>query len=143
VRFWDSSAVVPLLLHEPTTAVIQTLYAADRQLLVCWTTTVEVWSAVARRRRDQALRSPDVRAARERLSLLRKDWAEVDDLESLRARSLRLVEVHPLRTADALQLAAALVATQDQPDGFPFVTLDERLAEAAETEGFRILPAAS
>jgi len=42
--------------------------------------------------------------------------------------------VHPLRAADALQLAAALVACDERPDVLAFVTLDDRIAEAASTE---------
>ncbi len=140
MRFWDASAIVPLLVREATSTELAALYEQDPRMVVSWTTGVEVWAAVSRRRREGALRSPDVRAARERLRALREDWAEVDDVEALRSRAVRLVEVHPLRAADGLQLAAALVAVQDHPDGFAFVTLDERLAEAAEAEGFRIWP---
>jgi len=37
-------------------------------------------------------------------------------------------------------LAAALIATEDQPNGLGFVTFDAVLATAAEKEGFTILP---
>jgi hypothetical protein len=43
--------------------------------------------------------------------------------------------------ADALQLAAALVAASDQPAGHDFVCSDVRLRQAAAREGFRVLPA--
>jgi len=46
-------------------------------------------------------------------------------------RALRLLAVHPLRAADALQLAAALVWFRDHPAGLDFVCLDERLRTAA------------
>lgn len=140
MRFWDSSAIVPLVIREPTSRTIAALYDQDVRVVVSWASSVEVWAAIARRRRDGSLRSPDVRAARERLRLLREDWAEVDDVESIRTRATRLVEVHPLRAADAMQLAAALVAVQDRPDSFPFVTLDDRLADAADAEGFHVQP---
>jgi hypothetical protein len=48
--------------------------------------------------------------------------------------------LHDLRAADALQLAAALIACDEQPALLPFVTLDRRLADAARREGFRVLP---
>src|SRR5262249_48255490 len=108
VRFWDTSSVVPVLVRERTSAQVAARYDEDASIVVCWTTSVEAWAAVSRRRREGALKSPDVRAARERLRWLREDWAEVDDVEALRARAIRLVEVHPLRSADGLQLAAAL-----------------------------------
>jgi uncharacterized protein len=45
-----------------------------------------------------------------------------------------------MRAADALQLAAALVWCDEQPQGEVFVTLDERLADTARREGFTTLP---
>jgi predicted nucleic acid-binding protein len=51
----------------------------------------------------------------------------------------RLLRVHPLRAADALQLAAAIIAAEDDPRSLPFVTLDDRLALAAEREGFPVV----
>ncbi len=48
--------------------------------------------------------------------------------------------IHPLRAADAMQLAAALVWTEDATSGAEFVCLDQNLREAALKEGFTILP---
>jgi hypothetical protein len=60
-------------------------------------------------------------------------------LEPLRRLAQRLVRVHPLRAADAFQLAAALVAAEPDPSGVEFVCLDPRLANAASREGFRVV----
>jgi len=38
-----------------------------------------------------------------------------------------------------LQLAAALLTSEENPQGFPVVTLDRRLGGAAEREGFQVL----
>jgi hypothetical protein len=46
--------------------------------------------------------------------------------------------VHPLGAADALQLAAALVAAERRPPTLTLVTCDDRLREAAAKEGFLI-----
>ncbi|HET6470416.1 MAG TPA: hypothetical protein VFG38_01165 [Pseudomonadales bacterium] len=50
----------------------------------------------------------------------------------------RIVRVHVLRAADAFQLAAALTAAVGDPSSVEFVSLDERLIEAAAREGFAI-----
>jgi predicted nucleic acid-binding protein len=50
-----------------------------------------------------------------------------------------LLRVHPLRAADALQLAAAIIAADSEPRSLAFVTLDDRLARAAEREGFPVV----
>jgi len=139
LRFWDSSAVVPLIVPQDSTDRIQEEYAADPILDVWCMTPVEVWSAVCRLRREGLLDSPGVRTARRRLQRLVESWIEIDDTRTVRRRAQRLLDTHPLRAADAIQLAAALVLVSDQPDSFPFVTLDERLAEAAEREGFEVV----
>jgi predicted nucleic acid-binding protein len=65
----------------------------------------------------------------------------VPELGRVERRARRLLALHPLRAADALQLASALVACDERPDRLPLVTLDERLAAAAMREGFRVLGA--
>jgi hypothetical protein len=70
-------------------------------------------------------------------------WRQIHPIDLVGAVSLRakrLLARHTLRAADALQLAAALLAADDDPQRLEFVTLDERLAEAARLEGFRVLP---
>ena len=48
----------------------------------------------------------------------------------------RLLQVHDLRTADALQLAAAFYVAEARPSTLEFVTLDDRLLAASRREGF-------
>jgi uncharacterized protein len=56
---------------------------------------------------------------------------------------MRFIRVHPLRAADALQLAAAYQASGQRPASLPFVTLDDRLAEVARKEGFPMIALAA
>lgn len=100
---------------------------------------MEVVSALTRRLRENSLRSQDFRKAKEHLALLERTWFEVISLERVRERTRRLLENHSLRAADALQLAAALVASEENPQNIPFLTLDDRLGFAAEKEGFTVL----
>jgi predicted nucleic acid-binding protein len=139
VRFWDSSAVVPLVVPQTSSVRMREEYAKDPALEVWCMTPVEVWSAVCRLRRDGLLDSPGLRTARNRLQALVESWIEIDDLRRVRQRAQRLLETHPLRSADALQLAAALVLVSDRPERVSFVTLDHRLGEAAEREGFEVV----
>jgi hypothetical protein len=50
------------------------------------------------------------------------------------------LEVHPLRAADACQLAAALVASQEDPERLAMICFDQRLKQAAMLEGFVVNP---
>ncbi len=55
-------------------------------------------------------------------------------------RALRSVRTHNLSAANGLQLAAALTWSGESPEGHELVTLDQRLHEAAEREGFTVVP---
>lgn len=115
-------------------------------MTVWWGTPVECASAVARRQRAGALSTAQQDLAFEVLDRLSTGWFEIQPGQLVRSHAFRLLRVHVLRAADALQLAAALVwagapATGPAPVA-EIVTLDGRLAEAARLEGLSVLPAA-
>jgi hypothetical protein len=136
MRFWDASAIVPLLVAEPVSKALQTLAAADRALLVWWATEVECASAIARLEREGALEPDAATEAFARLNQLASGWHEVEPSDGLREVAVRFLRVHALRAADALQLAAAFVASERRPPSLEVITLDDRLAAAARKEGF-------
>jgi len=140
VRFWDSSALVPLLVPEAMSRSLQGLYKTDPVMVAWWATEIECTSAIARRQRLGQLREAIVIEAFVRLSALRAGWHEVEPGEDVREAAKRLVRVHDLRTADALQLAAALFVAEARPSTLEFVSLDDRLAAAARREGFSTTP---
>ena len=109
---------------------------------VWWATPVECDSAIARRLREGVLREESLEMARSRLGRILTDVHSIGPTEDVRARARRLVATHPLRAADAFQLAAALVWCEEHPAGETFFCLDDRLREAARLEGFTVLPAA-
>jgi predicted nucleic acid-binding protein len=139
LKFWDASAVVPLLVPQVASRQMEREFASDPVLNVWCLTSVEVWSAVSRLRRQGHIDSPGMRLARKRLQGFNDRWVEIDDFRAVRIRAQRLLETHPLRAADALQLGAALVLVSDRPERTPFVTLDGRLAEVATQEGFEVV----
>jgi uncharacterized protein len=140
--FWDTSALVPLLVLEPSSDAMTRLFAEDVEPVMWWTTPLECQSALRRRHREGGLPNDALAASTERLRLLTQHADTVSPTDDLRRRAGRLLAFHPLRAADALQLAAALIWCEEQPHGEGFVTLDARLAEAARTEGFTVHAAA-
>ena len=139
MRFWDSSAIVPLLGDEAPRDALLRLLDADAELLVWWGTPVECVSALARRERAGGYTPDDVTGALARLARLAEGWLEVLPVDPVRTVARRLLRTHPLRAADSLQLAAAIVAAGHDPASLDFVSLDERLADAAGREGFRVV----
>ena len=140
MRFWDTSAVVPLCVIEPATPQVRQLAEADPSLVVWWATRTECVSALARRRRDGHLSALAEQRARRALSGLAAEWSEVLPSEPLRLRSERLLAVHELRAADAFQLGAALLWSRGDTAAHTVISFDERLREAARREGFRVVP---
>lgn len=138
MRFWDSSAIVPLCLREPNSDRLRSLAEADEDIVTWWGSRVECVSALSRRRREGVLGPNAEQKARALLSALSAVWSEVQPTEAVRLRAERLLMVHPLRAADASQLAAALVWASESPQGLELVCLDERLKEAASKEGFTV-----
>ena len=139
MKFWDASAIVPLLVAEPTTRPLQALAGHDPDMLVWWGSEVECVSALAQLERAAALDAKAVSIAFERLKQLAAGWHEVEPSDILRESAVRFLRVHPLRAADALQLAAAFMAAERRPASLQVVTLDERLADAARREGFALV----
>lgn len=140
MKFWDASAIVPLLLEDRGRAPLIRILEGDPVAIAWWGTPVECLSAIARREREGALARTGVTSALRRLRVLGEGWQEVLPSEVVRTTAQRLLRTHPLRAADALQLAAAIVAAEHEPASLPFVSLDERLNDAAAREGFQVLP---
>jgi len=138
VSYWDTSAIVPLLVAETDSPLrsVQLLTAAG--IVTWWGTRSEALSALCRRKREGSLNAVAFANGIARLEMLSEQWAEVVASDTLRHRSERLLRVHPLRAADAWQLAAALLATNERTTGSNFHTGDARLADAAEKEGFSV-----
>jgi hypothetical protein len=139
VKFWDASAILPLLVQEQQREAMLTLLEQDDVMLVWWATPVECTSAIARRERDGALTAAQAAASLERLRYLKDRWHEVLPSAVLRDLAERLLRVHSLRAADSLQLAAAIIAAEREPVTLDLVSLDDRLNDAASREGFRVL----
>ncbi len=138
--FWDSSAVVPLLVAEVSSSAAAAILLEDKEMTMWWATPLECQSALHRRHRDSPLPADVMSAAAERLRAIVEHADTVAPTDEVRRRAGRLVSVHPLRAADALQLAAALIWCEEQPHGEVFVCLDARLRDAAHREGFDVRP---
>jgi len=98
-------------------------------------TEVEVASALMRRWRDGAFGA----APRDRaLSALVGDLQALTIVEiapPVTARARALLERHPLRAGDALQLASCLLLRDTSGGSVAFAAFDDRLNQAARAEG--------
>ncbi len=142
MRFWDSSALVPLFLKQPLSQTAETLLREDKEMVIWWGSLVECSSALARSVRENSINRSTAQSAQRAVGELRARAYEIQPAEEVCFRAVRLLNLHPLRAADALQLSASLVWCGEYTRGAAFVCLDSRLREAASNEGFDVLPLA-
>ncbi|NLF24305.1 MAG: type II toxin-antitoxin system VapC family toxin [Deltaproteobacteria bacterium] len=136
MKFWDTSAILPLLVEESASAQVDAVFKGDASLVVWWGTSIECVSAVARLEREGNITAEEGAAIIGRLNQIRETWREIQPGQRLKQIAERVLRLHPLRAQDAQQLAACLIANQDH--AMVFVTLDKRLAMAAHKEGVTI-----
>ena len=139
MRFWDTSAILPLLIEEERSADMADLLKADPDIVVWWGTRVECLSGFRRLERQGLLSEVQVDDLVRQLGTLEDSWIEVQPTDSLRSGAARALGVHGLRAADSFQLAAALSWSPVPSHLSGFVCLDQRLAGAARREGFDLL----
>jgi len=140
MKFWDASAIIPLCLQERDSPSLKKLIRTDQSIIAWWASPIECLSALARLRREKALSIDEEGQAQVVLRALMASWTEVEPSEAVREQAARVLRLHPLRAADSLQLAAAMVWCQGDPSHRELVCLDHRLRDVAHREGFVILP---
>ena len=139
MRYWDASALVPLVVAEPDSGVVRTWLSEDDQIVTWAWTRTEIVSAVERRVREGSLSRAQRREVLRRFEAFAGSWDEVTDVLAVRSRANALLARHPLRAADAGQLGAALLIQERLAGALTFVCLDHRLSSAAELESLRVV----
>jgi predicted nucleic acid-binding protein len=140
MRFWDSSALIPLLIREKSSDAMRTILTSDRHIAASVITPIEIESALWRRRHHGDFDAEQHSTAGETFAELTRSWSEIGDINVVRGIALDLLSRHVLRAADAIQLATAVVAAGSNRVPLAFITLDLDLAIAARAEGFAVLP---
>jgi predicted nucleic acid-binding protein len=138
VKFWDTSALIPLVARESTSETVRALAAADPEIAISFMTPVEIDSALWRKSRQERDESARQRAL-QWLAAIEDDWLVVARYEAAIGEARRIVRRRGLRGADAVQLACAVILRRFVTVS-AFVTLDHALAAAARAEGFAVVP---
>lgn len=137
--YWDSSAIVALLVNQEASPMRRALLNTDGDIATWWGSQIECASALNRLHRERHLTEDDHFRLLTKLERFATQWHQVPPVEQVRRSALRLLGVHALRAADATQLAAALIFARQDPRQVEFATDDRRLAAAARVEGFALV----
>jgi predicted nucleic acid-binding protein len=137
LAFWDSSALVKLLVEEPGTSAAVALWDHSSALVASRLVVPEVAAALATAERTRRIDAARARVVHDewRRYLLALDLVEVT--ADIAARGAGLVATHPLGGADAIHLATALALRAPE---LVAATWDRRLAAAAAGEGLVVVP---
>ena len=136
--FWDSSALVPLFCHDRYSSRSRELLRSFPEMTVWWTTVVEIHGAFIRLLREKSISSEGAATALAHLGEFRLRWREILPVDPVRDLAGECLDRYRVRSADALQLAAALVWCREMPKGRPFLCFDAELSEAARQAGFQV-----
>lgn len=135
VRFWDTSAILQLFIKQAHSESLLELRAkADSECFVWWGTYIECISGINRLQREKIISKQNGEKVLQELKIDQGSWYEIPPSESIREKARKLLRLHPLKAADAFQLAAALTIAEDIPEEIEFVCLDAKLVEAASLE---------
>lgn len=135
MRYWDASALIAIIVDESHTEKCEHWLRSDPQIATWWLSRVECASALNRLRREEVITEEELRVVLNDLTAIADTFAEILPTEMVRSVAMRLLRVHELRAADALQLAAAILAAGEERGALEFVSFDTRLLLAAEREG--------
>jgi uncharacterized protein len=136
--YLDSSAFVKLFVKEAGSGVLNVALSAAAEVILADLTFTELASALSRRTREGNLTVAASRAIYRQVEKLGDSYRRVEITPPIHRRAERLLLTStkiPLRALDALHIATALDA-----DAATIVSFDERLREAAKSQGLFVAP---
>ncbi len=138
--FWDASGLVLLCINQTDSSRSRKLARRFKRKIAWWGTSIEIESAFSRLLGEGKMSKEDLRKARAVWQKLERTLLIIQPDEVLREIAKSLPEKYGLRALDSLQLAAALRYCKEKSRDYVFICFDEKLAEAAEKDGFTIFP---
>ena len=134
ILFVDSSALVKLYIAEPGSEPMRETTAQGDSVAASRLAFAEIHATFARRRREGLLLTSEFEQLRRRFA---EDWEELTQVPvgtEVLALVPGLCDRYPLRGADAVHLASALLLVQEGLD-ITFACSDRHLLGAATSEG--------
>ena len=132
--FTDSSALAKRYIADEKSEELDDLLQSANNVAVSVLCLPEIISALCRRRRQRFITKSQYEAARNALESDLADTALIQVVDDVLLRSIRLLEAHPLRASDAIQIASALAWSADI-----FVSADARQCTAARAAGLDVI----
>jgi predicted nucleic acid-binding protein len=140
----DSSALIKRHVPEMGSTWIKQEFSqsSGNNIITSKLSIAEVLSGLNRRKREASISAADyAKFSKDFTAVSRFQYRMMDLTDAVLLEAQRLLETHPLRAGDAIQLASALLANaQLQSANLPaliFLASDARLLTAATSEGLQ------
>lgn len=140
LAYFDTSAVVPLIIAEPTTGRCRRLWAEADTIVTCSLTYVEAHAAFAQAMRSGRLTTAEHRVAIRDFEARWNDMVRVAPNDALIRAAARLCATQTLRGYDAIHAATASAVASDD---FVAVAGDRELRRAWSSLGLATADTAS
>ncbi len=140
ILYLDTSALLKRYFKEAGSEEVNSKWKEGTEIVTSVVTYAETVASIHRKRRETSLPHNILTTI---IRLFQKDWKGFFTVEvnnDLNAMVDKIVAVHPLRGFDAIHLASALVVSERVPEDFLFACFDQRLLQAARSEGLNTLP---
>lgn len=135
IAYFDTSALIPLIIEEPSTAVCLRLWNEASRIASVRLLYAEACAALARAHRVGHLSATQLEEAVDALDEITTQIDHVEVTDELVRTAGALARKHGLRGYDAVHLAAGLKVSDDD---VVFVTGDMNLATAARVSGVAV-----
>lgn len=140
--YFDTSSFLKFYIEENGSDIVQRLLIGNERhtFIISELTVLESHSAIRRREREGTISEERATSIIEQINQDKINRFVTQDISSATiSEAARLIDDHPLRSLDALQLAGSLVLRQERLIEPIFVCADNRLLEAASSEGMTII----
>jgi len=137
IVYFDTSALVKLCVLETGTPLAVALWEGGDSLVTSRMADLEVRAVLAAAERIGRIDAARAVMARERWNELWPGLAKIEVTPALADAAGAIADRRPLRAADAVHLASALLLREAET---LFAAWDRRLADAARAEGLMVLP---
>lgn len=135
IAYFDTSAIVPLVINEPTTAVCNRIWTESTRVVSVRLLYPEARAALARAERMGRLTRAQLTTAVAELDLIIDEVDMIEVTAVLAQAAGELAQRYGLRGYDAVHLAAALAVADED---LVLVTGDADLAAAARAIGIAV-----
>lgn len=134
MKFYDYSGVVGIVRGWEE---VWQAYNSGDGVVISWQCRLLGRHVIAK---DPALNGPQRRSLEACLDRLTKSAYQVQPLDRLMERTVRVIQVHGLTPTQSIELASALIWVSEATTGVRYVSLDQDLRAAAQQEGFTVEP---